>query len=310
VRDEEGVSTIIGAIIVLAIMGTALVYVNAFQVPRQGAALEVDAAERAEAALLSLASALQTSSDAPSVHKIPLQADRGTPPLLAGVILTPVRPGGSAGLNASSPQITMSVILDTPAGGVPSGDPIREATTDGRMRLFLLGNSTNGFGVGSLVAHTGGAYTERAEYAIEAGMLISTSGNVSAPLAAPAISIQRGAVTSLAWRIPILAGADEEIAGISLAQIGLRPGPESALGGGRVYSAVIRVETTNVAAWRLALEEVLGTTGIITTTLVGEPDNGTVEALVLAPTGTPATTAAIELHLWAIRNDLSIEQRT
>lgn len=306
---DEGVSTVVGAIIILAILGTSLLYVNAFYVPRQGASLEVGSAERTEAALMGFATALRSGSNGPSLHDIPLRPSAGQPPLLAGVVLSPVRASGFANVDTTSPLITISAVLDAPAEGVPANDPIREDLGAGKMRLYLLGNRTQGLAVGALVARVGGAYTSAAEFRVEGGLVLSNRSEASLPLAPAGIFIQQGSATTVSWRIPLLAGASQDVAGGSSAQVGLRPGPESMLGGGRVYNMSVRIETANIGAWSRALSDALGSAAIVNQTRIGDIDNGTVDAIVLPPGGTPATTRAVEMRLWAIRYEVTLTQR-
>lgn len=307
-RDDEAMSSVVGAIIVLAILGGSLLYVNAFYVPRQGATMEVQGAERAEAALLEIVSSLQAASAGPSVHEVPLQAPRSAPPLLSGVILTPVRPSGTLALDASATRLRVSAILDLPEEGVSAGDPIREAVGASQMRLYFLGNKTSGSEVGALSATMGGAYTEAPEYRVESGLLLANRSASSVALGRLGLFVTQDDVTSLAWRVPLLAGGEQSVAG-GAAQLGLRPGPESRLGGSRVHSATILVETENLGAWRDALEEAIGDAGTVTATPIGAPDNGTVEATILPPASVPAGTAGVELRLWAVRYETTLAAR-
>lgn len=307
---DDAVSTVIGTIVILAILSTALVYVNAFHVPRQGANLETQGSERTEAALLALAVELQSQPRGPSLQEVPLQAERASPPLLSGIVLSPALAPGSASIDAGAPRLTLTAELDAPADGVPANDPIREDLGNGRMRLYLLGNTTDGLATGAVEARVGGAYTSPTSYRVEAGLVLANRSDGSAALAAPNIQVQRQSVTSVAWRVPLLAGASEEIAGSASAQLALRPGPESELGGGRAYAATLRVETDNLAAWRVALEETFGSAAVITVAPNADGSHGVVEASIQPPSGTPATTRGVELRLWAVRHEVSLAQRT
>lgn len=305
---DDGISSVVGAIVVLAILGGSLLYVNAFSVPRQGASMEVQGGELAEAALLEMASALHDHATGPSVHEIPLQAPRTTPPLLAGVILSPARPPGTLALDETSTRLSVSALLDMPAGGVAVDDPIRVDAGSGQMRLYLLGNRTTGFPVGAISARVGGAYTESPEYRLEGGLLLANRSASSAALGRLGMFVDQDATTSIAWRLPLLAGGAQQVAGAG-AQVGVRPGPESALGGSLVHGVTIAVETANVAAWREALEDALGDAATVVPTIVGDPDNGTVTATVLPPASVPVGTPAIEMRLWAVRYDTTLASR-
>lgn len=307
-RGDEAVATVIGAIVLLAVLGTALVYVNAYHVPRQGAALESQGAERTEEALLRLATTLAASPKSPFVQDVPLQTPRGNPPLLSGIVLSPARATGTAALNATSPVVRISADLDAPPGGVPVGDPNREDIGGGRMRIHLLGNRTAGTQVGSLQANVGGAYTATTEYRLEAGMVLVDAGASSGAVSPPSLAVQRGTHTSVAWRIPLLAGTSGEIAGAGTVQVGLRPGPESELSGGRAYRVHIEVNTTQLAAWRSALEDVVGSNGIVNATTTG-PDTGTLDVVLLPPPGTPDTVRAVEPRLGIVRYQVALGER-
>lgn len=309
--SDDAVAAVIGAIVTLAVLGTALVYVNAYHVPRQGAALEVGGLEGTEAALVDLTSLLSQRNLAPLAHDVPLRPDRGAPPLLAGVVLSPVRAEGQLLLNASAPNVTVSVVIDAPSNGVPANDPIRQDLGGGRMRVFLLGNATAGQPVGSLRARVGGAYTSSADYRVEAGALVSAREGRSHHVAAPAIDITRvGSLTSVSWQLPILGGAEASVEGADTAQLLLRPGPGSQAGTGRVYNMSIRIETPCISAWQSALQEAIGSDGFVNATRAGPADNGTVDALIVAPPGTSLSTRAVEMRLFAIRYDVALAERS
>lgn len=307
-RDDGAMSSVVGAMIVLTILGGSLLYVNAFYVPRQGAAMEVQGAEKAEASLLSIVSALQSSSAGPSVHELPLQAERGTPPLLSGVILSPARPSGTLAVDEGATRLRVFALLNLPAGGIAADDPIREQVDATTMRLHFLGNNTSPFPAGALSARVGGAYTDAPEYRVEAGLLLANRSAASVALGQLGLFVEQDAYTSVAWRVPLIGGGEQSVAGAA-AQLALRPGPESELGGSRVRSVTILVETENVAAWREALEDAIGAAGTVTTTQIGAADNGTVEATIVPPSSVPAGTAGVELRLWAVRYEATLAAR-
>lgn len=313
-RGDAAVSSIVGAIVVLGILGTALLYVNAVYVPRQGAAMEVATNERAEASLLSLATSLSASASAPLVHDVPLRGERATPPLLAGVVLSPARAEGSLSLD-SGPSMRIWVLVDTPVGGVPANDPMREAQGD-LMRVYLLGNATRGQAVGALVASTGGAYLDASRERLEAGALISDGASGSALVAPPSLVVARGgtpgaATTTVSWVLPLLGGSSTEVSGGDAAQVALTPGPTSALGGGtRVHNLTIEVNTTTLAAWQRAFTGVVGSNGYVNVTSSGPVDNGTVQLDIAPPPGTAAGVRAVELRMWAVRHEVSLADRS
>jgi hypothetical protein len=308
-RDDSGLAAVIGAVVVLAVLGTTLLYVNAFHVPRQGAALETQGAESTQSALLGLASALSRGADAPLAHDVPLRTAPAAPPLLAGVVLSPARSEGELGLNATGSRIRVSVVLDAPAGGVPAADPTRVDLGGGRMRHYLLGNATAGLPLGALDAHVGGVYSERVEYRVEGGALLATREGRSTLVAPPALDVGRvGATTSVGWRVPLLGGPASAESGGEVGQVLLRPGPEAEMTT-RAYQLSIRVETSDLAGWTAALQRSVGANGFVNATQVGAPDNGTVEALILAPPGTLLTERAVVAELVAVRYETSIAQR-
>ena len=277
-RDDQAIAAVIGAIVVLAVLGIALVYVNAYHVPRQGAALETVAAERSEAALVDLAGRLAARADGPVVREVPLRAERPSPPLLSGLVLSPARAQGELALAPAPSRIGISVVVPAPAGGVPAGDPTREALAGGKMRVHLLGTSAGAQPLGALHAVTGGAYLTPTRTILEGGAVIADTERGSALVGPPALTVAGNVVT---WRLPLLTGAASEVAGGSHAQVALTPGPEAQVGGGsRVEELRIRVETQQLAAWQAALEEVVGSRGTVTVTSTG-PDAGVVQARIL-----------------------------
>lgn len=305
---DDAVSNVIGAILVMGILGTSIVYVNAVHVPRQGAALEVAAGERAESSLLLLAADLTRVPPQEGYRDVPLRAERPVPPLLSGVILTPAQAAGSVALERG-PNVTLSVLVDAPAGGVPTNDPMRVAE-GGRMRVYLLGNATSGMPVGSLAARVGGAYVAPTEVRTEGGLVLSKQPASSLLVSPLAFTVARGANTSATLTLPLLAGAGGEVTGVSAAQVGLGPGVSSTLGGGLVHNATLRVDTSSVAAWREALQRAVGASGVVNVTLAGAPDNGTVSLDLQPPSGTAFGVKAVELRVTAVRYEVALVQRS
>lgn len=302
--QDDGVSSVIGAILVMAILGTSIVYVNSYRVPKEGATMETTAATAAELALTDLAAGVASSDDAVQ-RVIPLAPDPAAPPLLSGLILTPARAPGSIALNATATTITISHLTDAPAGGVPAGDPMR-AAENGRMRVYTIGNATAGMAPGALVASVGGAYGSRTLLRLEAGALLSNSSGRSALVALPPIRVAasaNGSSTSFHARVPIFAGSAVSQGGAQAASVRLTPGPEARAGGGSlVYNVTISVRTDALAAWTSALSQIVGARGTVASVLdAGASDTGTVTALVLPPIGTPAGTKAVELDVAVLR---------
>lgn len=314
-REDAAISTVLGAIILLGILGVALVVVNAYYVPRQGAGLEAGLAERAESAMVRMAVGVDSVSTSTLVVDAPLRAERATPPLLSGVVLTPARTQGSLALATTGPNVTLSVLVDAPAGGVPPGDPIRADGGAGKMRVYLLGNATAGHPVGHLDLVTGGAYTDASRLRLAAGALVARGNGTSSIVTPPAMSVHRttgpGATTQLDWTLPLLAGPDALVTGGSSGQVALTPGPSSQVGGGSlVHNVTLRIETSEVAAWRAALTSVAGSAGYVNHTLAGAADNGTVTLDVAPPAGTPATTRAVAISLVTVRYEVSLSERS
>lgn len=306
--DDRAAAGIVGAIIMLAVLSIALVYVNGVHVPRQGTALEAAGVEDATASMLALASDLAAAPDGPLARDVPLRPDLPLPPLLSGIVLSPARATGTLEATSSGSNLTLSVVRDAPATGVPAGDPTRVDLGGGKMRLYLLGNATSGVPLGMLRATVGGAYLDPAVLRVEGGALLSTREGASSAIAPPALSVESDTMTRVAWRLPLLAG-ESIVGGGSLAQASLTPGPEAQASSGRVYNLTLEIDTDATSAWRDALSAVGGSAAFVNVTTVGEPDNGTVEATFVAPPGTPATTPGVEVHLWVVRHEVSLADR-
>lgn len=295
-HDDQGIAAVIGAIIVLAILGIALVYVNAFYVPRQGAALEVGAGESAEASLVDLASTLALAPTGPVVHDVPLRVERSTPPLMAGVVLTPARAEGTLELVGASSSLSLSVVVPAPAQGVPANDPTREPVAGGKMRVHLVGTSSTMQALGALRATTGGAYVDESAALLEGGAVLSDTEVGSAAIAPPSLAVVGDVVS---WRIPLLAGSASAVSGSPAAQVALQPGPEAQLGGGaKVDELRVALQTTRLAAWQAALEEVVGSRGTIGVVDDGD-DAGTITV----------TFANVEPKLFVVRYQVSLADR-
>lgn len=312
--DERAVSSVVGAIVVLAVLGSALVYVNAYHVPQKGAALEVLAREEAETALQSLALDLSSPVDGPFATDLPLRGPAPEPPLLSGIVLTPVRASGRLAFEPEGTTLRLSHVTAAPAADVPAGDPVREALPGGLMLVHDIGSATGGRALGALTLAAGAAYLESATYSLEGGAVLVRRDDGSALVAPPALQVGRGGTatvptTTFSWRVPLLAGAAAEVGGGDLAQVSLAPGPEAAAGGGQlVHEIRIVVETDALTAWRSALEELVGSHGTVSATQTG-PDAGTVTATLLPPSGTPAGTPRVELRLHAVRYEVGLAER-
>lgn len=307
-QDDRAAAGIIGAIIMLAVLSIALVYVNGVHVPRQGTALEAAAVEDATESLLALAADLAAAPSGPISQDVPLAPQRPLPPLLSGIVLSPARASGSLESLDAGSNLTVSVVRDAPTGGVPAADPTRVDLGGGKMRLYLLGNATAGVPLGMLRAQVGGAYLDPAVLRIEGGALFATREGSSASIAPPSLSIESDALTRVSWRVPLLAGTST-VGGGSLAQVSLSPGPEASAIVTDVYNVTIRVDTDATTAWRDALSAVGGSAAFVNVTSVGAVDNGTVEATFVAPAGTPATTPGVEVRLWVVRHEVSLAER-
>lgn len=309
--DDAGISTIVGALVLLAVLGIAIVSINAFHVPRQGAALELQARQGAESALHGLAAEMSLGGDAPFSADLPLRAPPAAPPLLAGLIVSPASVSGSVGFDPDATSVRVSHVLDAPAGGVPANDPMRESAGAGLVRIYALGNASAGFPVGSLSLDVGGGYLPPATYRLEVGALLldraSSEDVVALPgLVAAADGNATHPATSISWRLPVLRGAAGEASGGSVAQVILTPGPVASAGGGqRVHEARIEVDTDLPDAWAAALEGALGARGsvsVVDTT----PGRGLVTATVAAPAGAPAGVASVMLDLSLVSYDVAL----
>lgn len=312
-RDSDAAAAVIGSLIVLAILGLAVVYVNSSYVPRQGERLEGQAAEESEAALRGLASGM-AGAPSPLRQEIPLRPERATPPLLAGIILSPVRAEGTFSFDPSRTNVTISLVTDAPAGGVPANDPTRAALADGSMRVYLFGNATRGAPVGAVGVTVGGGYLAEAELRLEAGAVLARRDSGSTLASPPSLQVaQLGsggqATTRATWRIPVLAGAQTELGGAGSVDANLVPGPVASAGGmAGARNATISIETDSLAAWRAALEQAVGSRGVVTATATGA-DRGIVTATILPPPGTPAGAKAVEVSLSLVRYEASFSAR-
>lgn len=278
--DDHALSTIIGAILVFAAVGVALISINAFQVPEQGTQLELRAAERLDASLTALVSRLSLSPVGPVLHDVPLRPDPAPPPLLSGVVLTPVRAQGSLSLEDGS-RIRISTLVAGPPGGVPADDPTRRPEGNGNMRVYLVGTSEAMQPLGALRVTSGGAYAAESVRYVEGGASLSDLPHTSAVHARPALLV---AGDTLTWRLPLLAGGHAAASGGSTTQLLLVPGPEALHGGGGpVKDIKIRIETDRLAAWRSLLEDAVGPHGTVTVTSTGA-DAGAVEAILVDKT--------------------------
>lgn len=305
-RDDDAVATVIGALIVLALLGLAIVYVNAIHVPRQGLALEVQAREEAEVQLAALAAAAADGDDASIV--LPLVAERPLPPLLSGIILSPARQEGRLVYEPARANVTISHVTSAPASGVLAGDPTRVPLGGGLVRVYDLGNATAGAPLGSLQASVGGAYAEGATYLLEGGAVLVKRASGSALVAAPALTVDPGADASrtrVDWTVPLLTGAPQDLSGARRAQVALSPGPLASAGGGdAVQSVTIVVESTAAAAWRDALAQLVGARGNVTMSAVD--DVGRVTATI----GGAGATPSVELRLGASWQQVSFAGRS
>lgn len=311
--DDRGASTVIGAILVLAILGGAILYVNAFHVPRQGETMESDARAVARASMLELQGEL-TSNQAPFVASVPLAPEGGRPPLLAGIILTPTRAPGALTFAATGTTLTLSHLTDAPSGGVPAGDPTRVAE-QGKMRVYDLGSASAGVPLGAIGASIGGTYLAPASYRLEGGALLATRANASSLVASPtwsATSAGSGTRTLISGTLPILAGSTSEARGLGAGSMRITPGLAVRDGAGQaVYNVTLTLRTDALGAWTAALQAALGNRATLTVTPdTGAADAGTITALVLPPSGTPASTRAVMLDLTVLRAGVAIEGAT
>lgn len=313
--QDNAASTVIGAIVVLAIIGIAIVYVNAFHVPQQGVGNEIIAREQAERSLARLASDLDVAQTSAITADLPLEAPAAPPPLMSGLILTPARAPGRIAFEPSQTNITISTTIATPPGGVAPGDPTRVDLGADRARIYQLGNATAGAPAGALQVSVGGAYLDAATYSLSAGGVFLDRPAGSSLVASPALRVAAGNVaglptTMLSWRVPILAGVAGEAFGATAAQAGFLPGLVASSGGGeRVFNVTIVIQTNTLLAWKTALEQAVGSKGVVTTIPGSDPDSGVVTATILPPPGTPASTPAVQLFLESVRYDVEVTAR-
>lgn len=295
-RQDGGAAAVVGAVVVLAVLGSAILYINAIHVPRQGTALEAQGAERTEAALLRLASVLSRPAEGAFTHEVPLRAPPAPPPLLDGIVLSPPRGDGSLALAPEGSRIQVSVVLDAPAGGVPPGDATRVDLGGGRMRHYLLGNATAGVPLGALSVATGGIHAEPVVHRLEGGALLAQRDTRSLAIAPPALEVERRAgETAVSWRIPLVAGSASETTGGDSAQVSFQPGPEARTVA-RAYAMEVRIETAQLAGWTAALQRATGTAAVVATGGTGT-DAGTVVATLAGPDGGAARGLQVDLRV-------------
>lgn len=311
-RDSDAAAAIVGSLIVLAILGLAIVYVNTAYVPRQGERLEAQASAEAELALRALASGM-AGEPAPLRQELPLRPERAAPPLLAGIILSPLRADGTFTFDPALTNVTVSLVTDAPAGGVSPGDGSRVAMPNGTMRVYLLGNATRGAPVGSAGLALARGYLAESEMRLEAGAVVARHGAGSTLVSPPTLHVARvdsaQPLTRITWRIPILAGAETELGGSGGIDASLVPGPVASAGGlAGARSVSIAIESHSLAAWREALEKAVGPQGSVTTNATG-PDRGTVTATIASPAGTPAGMNGVEVALSLVRYDATFSAR-
>lgn len=312
---DDAVSSVVGALLVLAVLGLAIMYVNGVHVPQQGTALEVDARESAEAALASLGARLSDAKRAPLTADVPLKAERPLPPLLAGVILSPARAEGKLAFEPGATALTISHVTDAPPGGVPVGDPMRQDLGGGRMRVYDVGNASAGLPLGSLRLTVGGSYLDPATYLFEGGAVMLDRGEGSAVVTTPGLHASASGTaaqptTRLSWRVPVLTGHSGEVVGARAAQLSLQPGPEAQSGGGqRVHNVTLTVATDAASAWKAALEDVLRGRGVVSVALSG-PDSGVVTALVTPPAQAQPGVPSVEMDLSLVRYGVDFTARS
>lgn len=310
-RGDEAVSAVIGAIVLLGIVGMALLYTNAYRVPEQGRSLEVALRESAETGLSGLTSRLDGVSTATQTADLPLKIARASP-LLAGIVLSPARADGRSALEPSGTNLSLSIVTDAAAGGVPANDPMRVDLGNGKVLVYVLGNATSGVALGRLNHTVGGAYLAPDTLAMEGGALLSLrSGGASVLLESPSLSVLRqGNATRVAWRIPLLAGSPTQVVGGASARWAFAPGPVAESGGGDLaYGTTLTIRTDALAAWSAGLTSLVGAQGNVTTALRAG-DAGTVTAIVLPPAGTPAATKAVQIAYGSVRYDASVATRS
>jgi hypothetical protein len=304
----------VGAIMILAALGLSLVYVNAYYVPRQGVSLEIQARDEAEQAFLDMSEHL-SGEPFPFVQELPLKSPRAPPPLLDGVVLSPVRVDGVLGFNPQAAVVTISHVT---VGPPPApGDPTRVDLGGGLVRVYSLGNSTSGLALGGLNVTLGGAYLERATYALQGGAVIVKRDSGSTLVAPPVLQVTRSGVagapiTVVTWRVPVLVGSVGEVGGRETAQVSFVPGPLARAGNGQaVYGTTITIQTRSLAAWTSAMQAVVGDLGTVTSTPDGvAPDAGTITVDIGAPQGAPAGVPSVTIDYSAVRYTLGVTSRS
>ena len=280
---DAGAASVIGAIIVLAIIGIAAMYVNGVHVPRQGAALELAAREDAESALVGMAAALAAPPAGGFRWDVPLRTPAAPPSLLSGLILSPARMDGTLAVDGAGASITISHVVPAPASGVGANDDMRVDLANGEMRVFLVGNASAGQPLGGVDARVGGAYLDGATYRMEGGAVIAVrEGGASSLVEAPALRVlSDGADTRVRWHVPLLAGAASERSGDSSAVVAFDTGPTAALTARASELRIVVHAEGTLDAWRTAMEDAVGTLGMVAV----DENAQTVTVTIPAPAG-------------------------
>ncbi|HWG89496.1 MAG TPA: hypothetical protein VNZ52_01480 [Candidatus Thermoplasmatota archaeon] len=299
-RDEGGVSPIIGAIIVLAILTITLVYFNAYRVPLEGEGLDRTFVEEGARAMQSLQSELRVGADQtplPLVQaNLPITPPRPEAGLMAGFVVTPATGGATARFNATGPKIT--VFHETAGGGIvydlggPGTGPGAEA----------------GIPLGNLSLDAQPAYLRRVVHVLEGGALfrgdVRSQGTYWAPVLSTGLEMTS---TKAALRIVRLTGDDTEVAGPRSARVTLEheastasPPPELA-----ARRVTIVVETARPGAWKSLLTENLGVVpacgaGTPTATCVTETATR-LKLVLVGPSGGTAADLKLTTQLTAYR---------
>lgn len=239
-RDERGVSSVLGAILVFAILASALLYVNAFRAPEKGADGERAVARALETGMDALAAATTRGSSGPATVALELAPAAPSPSLLRGIVLDPLRPETTFALEPDA--FAMRVRHVTPAGAT----------------VWDLGSAASPADLGRFAATTAGRYVAPQSVIVEGGAAVRASAGGAVLAARPDWSwTSSGGVRTLALTVPDLEGAATNVTDSSNRIVTLAPQGTRAVGGDAVASSriVLEVWSEHNRAWAAFLNE-------------------------------------------------------
>lgn len=309
-KRDDAASGMIGAIILLAILTTALMYTNAVYVPAQAEALAIEGRQDIEAGLADLAA--RAAAGDTTLGDLPLTSPSATPRLLRGIVLDPPSLRAEALLREDT-TLRVSALIAQPTGGVPTADAIRVAE-DGRMRLYLVGNATEALPLAAISVEVTGGPGARPRYDLVGGAVILDHGASSEMLTAPALdatatTANSDARTRWSWTLPVI-DIDEDAASAAgdTARARLQAAAHARTSGSDAVALTIEMTTPALDAWESHWRSVVGDRGTVVATPTSA-DTGSLVVTILAPPSAGAGAAVVDYDLWLQRFDASLASR-